>query len=69
MGAEFRETYIALTKAAQIATKAYNAVPHTADLEEAMYASYDAVGRFLEEHGLAFHQTGKRFHLKGEARI
>lgn len=66
---EFRTTYIALTKAAQVATKAYNAVPYVAALEQAMYAAYDAVGAFLEAHGLAYHQTGKRFYLKGEARI
>lgn len=66
---EFRTTYIALTKAAKAATKAYNAVPHTADLEQAMLASYDAIRALLEANGLAFSQTGKRFYLKGEARI
>ncbi len=66
---EFRTTYIALTKAAKVATDAYNAVPHVPALEQAMYASYDAIGSLLEANGLAYHQTGKRFYLKGEARV
>lgn len=66
---EFRTTYIALTWAAKAATKAYNAAPHQDDLEQAMYAAYDAVGDLLEANGLSYKQTGKRFYLKGEARI
>lgn len=66
-GSEFRSAYIGLTRAAKVATKAYNAVPHTEALEQAMYASYDAIGDFLFAHGLAYSQTGRKFHLKGEA--
>jgi hypothetical protein len=66
---QFRTTYLALTQAAKAATKAYNAVPHTDALEQAMLAAYDAVGALLEANGLAYSQTGKRFHLKGEARV
>ena len=61
---EFRTTYIALTKAAKAATKAYNAVPHTAELEGAMLAAYDAVGALLTANGLAYSQTGKKFSLR-----
>lgn len=64
---EFRTTYLALTQASKAATKAYNAVPHVAALEQAMLASYDAIGALLEANGLAYSQTGKRFSLKGEA--
>jgi len=64
---QFRTTYLALTQAAKAATKAYNSVPHNAALEAAMLASYDAIGALLEANGLSYAQTGKRFHLKGEA--
>lgn len=62
---EFRTTYIALTQASKAATKAYNAVPHVAELEAAMLASYDAIGELLRANGLAYSQTGKKFTMRG----
>lgn len=64
---EFRTAYIALTQTVKAATKAYNAVPHNAELEAKMLASFDAVGELLLANGLAYSQTGKKFTMRGAA--